>query len=352
MTRHADEPGKTVNVDLCFVPMPAQEQTKADAETSIATAESPAENSEDDKALSYPGQIFADPDLSYEEAMNVYADRRAQVEAKATQTEEDPLKAERVTLRTDEERLRLQRRSLRQQREKEDRAWQTYRRTRRSFSHWWDSLDKEAKAVWRPQKLAADAEWQRRRDRQRMYRQEREAQDKQWRQARQEIRQRKVALNQKVQALVSQWVAILVILDNCTRQCLALPLFVAGKHVTAKMVATALKEILPSNLRFLISDNGPQFIAQVMADLATELAIRQVRISPRRAKTNGIAERFVRTLREMLAQHTWQVVEELLTLLPQIVAEYNDRPHQGKELRGLSPNEYARRLLAQAIQAT
>jgi hypothetical protein len=31
------------------------------------------------------------------------------------------------------------------------------------------------------------------------------------------------------------------------------------------------------------------------------------------------------------------------------VTEYNDRPHQGKELQGLSPNEYARRLWAQVL---
>ncbi len=351
MTRHADEPGKTVNVDLCFVPMPTQEQTKTDSETSVTNAKSPADKSEDGTTFNYPGQVFADPNLSYEQAMNIYADQRDQVETKATQTEEDPLKAERAALRTDEERSRIERRNQRQQREKEDQAWRAYRRTRRSFNRWWNSLDKEAKAILRPQKLAADAEWQRRRSRRRMYRQERKVQDKQWRQTRQEIRQRKSVLNEKVQALASQWLAILVILDNCTRQCLALPLFVAGKHVTAEMVVTALKEVLPSSLRFLISDNGSQFIAQLMADLATELDFRQVRISPRRAQTNGIAERFVRSLREMLALHTWQVVEELLVLLPQIVTEYNDRPHQGKELDGLSPNEYARRLHIQTIQA-
>jgi putative transposase len=154
-----------------------------------------------------------------------------------------------------------------------------------------------------------------------------------------------------MQALALQWVAILVILDNCTRQCLALPLFEAGKHVTAEMVVAVLRKALPSSLHFLISDNGAQFIAQAMADLTTELGCRQVRISPRRAKTNGIAERFVRTLREMLARYAWQTVEELLALLPEIVDEYNDRPHRGKELNGLSPNEYARRLLAQTTQA-
>ena len=349
MTLHADEPGKTMNVDLCFVPVPAPEPQKTDPETD--SAPSPAENGEDDASLSYPGQVFADPDLSYDQAMNAYADRRAQVEAKATQREEDPLKAERDALHTDEEKLRLERRLLRQQRQKEDQDWKAYRRTYRSCKRWWDGLDKEAKAIFRHQKRAADAEWQRRLARRRAPMREREVQDEGWRQKRREIRQRQAALDKKAQALTLQWLAVLVIVDNCTRQCLALPLFTAGKHVTAEMVVAALRQVLPSSLRFLISDNGAQFIAQVMADLATELNFRHVRISPRRAKTNGVAERFVRTLRELLAQYSWETVERLLALLSEIIAKYNDRPHQGKELNGLSPNEYARRLQAQAAQS-
>jgi len=31
-------------------------------------------------------------------------------------------------------------------------------------------------------------------------------------------------------------------------------------------------------------------------------------------------------------------------LLAEFLLYYNDRPHQGVELQGLSPNEYARRL--------
>jgi transposase InsO family protein len=349
VTRHADEPHKTVNVDLCFVPVPTAEKTEPNSKAIAAV--SPAESSENEASFSYPGQVFADPDLNYDEAMNAYADLRAQVEFKAVQAEEDPMKAERAALRTDEEALRIERRLLRQQRKKEDQDWRAYRQSRRTFNRWWDSLDTEAKVIFRHQKLAADDTWRRHKARRRERMQERKAQDEQWRQARQNIRQRRAALDEKAQALALQWVAILVILDNCTRQCLALPLFEAGKHVTAEMVVAALRKALPSSLRFLISDNGAQFIAQAMTDLATELGFRQVRISPRRAKTNGIAERFVRTFREMLAWYAWQTVKELLALLPKIVDEYNDRPHRGEELNGLSPNEYARRLLAQATQA-
>jgi hypothetical protein len=41
--------------------------------------------------------------------------------------------------------------------------------------------------------------------------------------------------------IVTAWIAILVITDNCTRQCLGLPLFVAGPRVTAENIAEALQ---------------------------------------------------------------------------------------------------------------
>ena len=33
--------------------------------------------------------------------------------------------------------------------------------------------------------------------------------------------------------MVTAWIAILLVTDNCTRQCLGLPLFMAGSHGTA-----------------------------------------------------------------------------------------------------------------------
>jgi len=47
--------------------------------------------------------------------------------------------------------------------------------------------------------------------------------------------------------------------DNCTRQYLGLPLFVAGARVTAEMMIEALCVLLPPELRFLISDRGTHF---------------------------------------------------------------------------------------------
>lgn len=41
---------------------------------------------------------------------------------------------------------------------------------------------------------------------------------------------------------------------------------------------------------------------------------------------------------------SWEDDEELDNLLEQFVGEYNDRPHQGLAVPGLSPNEFAKRI--------
>ena len=155
-------------------------------------------------------------------------------------------------------------------------------------------------------------------------------------------------------SLITAWIAILVITlrrsrallfaDNCTRQCLGLPLFVTGAKVTAQMVVEALRQLLPSELQFLISDRGPQFTAGLMKQLACEADFIHVVIARHRPQSNGIAERFVRTLKEWLEDKSWQSDEELELLLNPFQTEYNERPHQGLSIPGLSPNEFAKRI--------
>ena len=62
--------------------------------------------------------------------------------------------------------------------------------------------------------------------------------------------------------------------------------------------------------------------------------------------TNGIAKSFVERLKEMLAEREWRDVEELMMVLEEIIASYNDAPHQW--LNGLSPNESERRIMCVA----
>jgi transposase InsO family protein len=131
--------------------------------------------------------------------------------------------------------------------------------------------------------------------------------------------------------------------DNCTRQCLGLPLVAVGPKVTAEEVVAALRALLPAELQFLISDRGTHFTAHQFAQFAQEEDFVHVVIARPRPESHGIAERFIRTLKAWLAARVWRETEMLARLLAQFRTEYNDRPHQGLPLPGLSPNEFAAR---------
>ena len=143
---------------------------------------------------------------------------------------------------------------------------------------------------------------------------------------------------------VHPWLAILVVTDNCSRQCLGLPIFTAGAKVTAAEVEQALQLLLPKDLAFLISDQGTHFRSKLLDLLAQKSGFVQIPIYRHRPQTNGIAERFIRSLKEWLQGCAWTGSEDLVVLLAQFGLEYNNRPHQGLPIPGLSPNEFANRI--------
>lgn len=334
-------PGQTINVDLCLVPADHALDHKLPAVSCSSGRLVVERDSASAVPPDYPGQAFADPELAYADAMQAFvaasgapAARRdeAATDAAATTT----TRATRQALRQDARALRDQRRQVRTQRRLEDAAWQTLRAQRRA----------DCRTRCRPttrhaaaSQAAQDAQWRAQRAQRRTSHAQRQQADAQWRAQRQELRQQ---LNHLPR--VTAWIAILVITDNCTRQCLGLPLFVAGAKVTAAAVVAALRALLPTELQFLISDRGVHFTAQVFQQLARDAQFLHVVIARHRPESNGIAERFVRTLKEWLADNVWISEQELARLLDRFEAEYNDRPHQGIAIPGLSPNEFAERI--------
>jgi len=226
--------------------------------------------------------------------------------------------------------LRAAQSAQRAQHRHEDRVWHDLCAARRTAP---DRCRRSATA------LAAAAAWRA----QRVERQEVLAQrcqdDALWQQQRQALHDTPSPV-----PAVRRWIAVLVLTDNCTRQCLGLPLFEAGPKVTAQMVRAALETLLPPALQFLISDRGIHFTAQALACLAREAEFVHVLIARHRPQSNGIAERFVRTLKEWLAAQAWGGSTDLAPLLCRFHQEYNARPHQGLGIPGLSPDEFARRL--------
>lgn len=333
--RTADAPGQSLNIDLCFVPASHESAAKLPAVSGSSgrlVIEQPKEPGEE---RSWPGQVFADQARDYTEAMLAFVDasqaKAAKQEPDKTRVEPGPQETRRV-FRQEERELRDGRRRVREQRRVEDAAWQVLKSERQE--------QKEAPASQTPsQRKAQDAHWRALRQQRKECLANRKEADQTWKQERRAFRQRWSYLS-----LVTTWIAVLVITDNCTRQCLGLPLFVAGPRVTAEMIVEALRVLLPPDLLFLISDRGTHFTADAFRTLMRSEEFIHVLIARHRPQSNGIAERFVRSLKYWLRDKSWQDDQELAALLEQFVAEYNDRPHQGLPIPGLSPNEFANRI--------
>jgi len=335
--RTAEEPGQTANVDLCFVPATheAQQRLPAVSGSSGRLVITPVREAEEEPT--WPGQIFEDARVAYADAMTAFvAAATASRPPPPLQQEEEEGAAQIARMERHRRAhnqvmiLRAERSAQRARRRQEDRDWQALcaaRRTaparrRRSVTA------RAAAAVWRAQRV----------ERQEVLVQRRQ-EDALWQQQRQALPDTPSPL-----PAARRWIAVLVLTDNCTRQCLGLPLFEAGPQVTAEMVRCALETLLPPELQFLISDRGIHFTAQAFGRLACEAEFVHVLIARHRPQSNGIAERFVRTLKEWLAAQAWSDSADLAPLLRRFLQEYNARPHQGLSIPGLSPDEFARRL--------
>lgn len=333
--RTAEEPGQTLNVDLCFVPVSHETVNKLPA-VSGSSGRLVVERSKEAKIeKQWPGRVFEQSELEYKEAMLAFvnasrAQAREETKLKEEHTTSD--KAQKRALRQAEEQLRSQRRQVRQKRQAEDSVWRTLRKERKQQKEMQAQMDKEMRK-------AQTAHWYRLCQQRKQILAHRRQEDAEWGQERHAIRQRWSTFS-----LVSAWIAILVITDNCTRQCLGLPIFVAGAQVTSEMVVTALQALLPPELLFLISDRGTHFTAKTFRELVHTEEFIHVLIARHRPQSNGIAERFVRTLKEWLKDKSWIDDTELTLLLEQFLVEYNNRPHQGLPIPGLSPNEFAGRI--------
>jgi len=290
-------------------------------------------------ARSWPGQVFADPDQPYAAVMQAFVTAsiaRDQRQEGPPATDEAVATRERLRqLRLEATALQTQRRTVREQRQHQDAAWRA-----RETQHEQTVYDQRLAvirdyAAYRAQEL----EWCQLKQQRQDTLARRQYEDATWRQQRMRLRQALADM-----PIVTDWRAVLIVTDNCTRQCYGLPLFMNGPHVTAEQVVTQLRTVLPAEVRFVVSDRGTHFTAHAFAQFAQDIGFIHVPIARHRPETNGIAERCVRTLKEWLLQYAWQSDHELEVLLRQFCAMYNDRPHQGIGIPGLSPNEFAGRI--------
>ena len=328
-----------MNIDIALVPVSHEAEAKLPA-VSCSSGKLVVERPKEEEAeYQYPGRVFEKEALSYEEAMKgfifaseAHSESSSDVSQRPEPVKQESIKAQKKAFHLEEVELRTERRKVRKQREEEDGAWAIVRAQRK------DEKENQ-KGVSSEQKKAQDEYWKQVKTQRQEQKKRRKEDDKIWRQKRRDFKERKSQLPS-----ITAWIAILVILDNCTRQCLGLPLFLEGSSITATLIVEALKGILPAQLKFVITDRGPQFTADLFKKFLLEQEINPVLIAKHRPQSNGIAERFVRTLKEWLKDKTWGNIQELKELIEILIIEYNDRPHQGLPITGLSPNEFANRL--------
>ena len=89
----------------------------------------------------------------------------------------------------------------------------------------------------------------------------------------------------------------------------------------------ALQVILPSELQFLISDQGTHFRSYMFAQFAENEDFVHIPVYRHRPETNGIAERFVLTLKNWLRNKSWDTLAGLENHLVDFWPCYNHRPH-------------------------
>jgi transposase InsO family protein len=292
----------------------------------------------------WPGQIFADPDLGYEEAMQAYIaatqDRlHVNHQEKGKKGTKGGRKSKKQALWRANQVVREARYPVRERRKAEDGVWNAVHQELRREQAAFQALSKAERHQQRSIREAWERRWGSAWAHHRVAIIVRQQEDAQWQTERRQLREGAFE-----DFSTPAWLAILVMTDNCTRQCLGLPLFVAGPKVTAEMVVAALSTLLPPELHYLISDQGVHFRTQTLAQVARQHDFIWVPVACHRPQSNGIAERFVRTLKEWLGDKTWQSPAELDLLLADFLLQYNVRPHQGLPIPGLSPDEFANRI--------
>uniref|UniRef100_A0A9J7XPR1 Gypsy retrotransposon integrase-like protein 1 n=1 Tax=Cyprinus carpio carpio TaxID=630221 RepID=A0A9J7XPR1_CYPCA len=91
---------------------------------------------------------------------------------------------------------------------------------------------------------------------------------------------------------------ILVIMDYATRYPEAIPLRKAtAKNIAQELFLLSSRVGLPAEI---LTDQGTPFMSRIMADLCKLLKVRQIRTSVYHPQTDGLVERFNKTLKQML----------------------------------------------------
>jgi putative transposase len=133
---------------------------------------------------------------------------------------------------------------------------------------------------------------------------------------------------------------ILVVVDDCTRECLAL---VADTSISGLRLARELDRLLAQRgkPKMIVSDNGTELTSNAILRWAGDHKVAWHYIAPGKPVQNAFAESFIGRLRdELLNEILFRSLPHVRTVLETWRADYNDeRPHS--QLDWMSPSIYA-----------
>jgi putative transposase len=141
------------------------------------------------------------------------------------------------------------------------------------------------------------------------------------------------------QSLSSKSLKMLTLIDEYTRECLAVEVGVSmtSEKVRGVLQRVCLEKGFPKQIR---SDNGSEFIAQAVNDWLTENGVKSIFIEPGKPWQNGKGESFNGKLRdECLSREWFSSVREAQVVIEGWRKFYNEeRPHSSLEY--LTPMEF------------
>jgi transposase InsO family protein len=131
------------------------------------------------------------------------------------------------------------------------------------------------------------------------------------------------------------YVYLLTVMDHFSKWTEALPV----RNHTAPTIARMLYDHVFSRFGMplrLLTDQGPEFESQLFKNLCQLLRVAKIRTSPYKPSTNGMLERFHRTLNSMIAKIVDENQRNWCELVPAVMAAYRATPH---DTTGYSPNK-------------
>jgi putative transposase len=144
---------------------------------------------------------------------------------------------------------------------------------------------------------------------------------------------------------------ILVVVDDCTRECLAL---VPDTSISGTRVARELDRLLADRgkPKMVVSDNGTELTSNAILQWADDHNIAWHYIAPGKPMQNAFAESFIGRLRDELLNETlFRSLSHARAVLDAWRADYNtNRPHS--RLGWMSPASYAADRRSAALRYT